>query len=231
LDDFKERARKEFASALDQALQESKVDLNLLSRRLHDMIDYAIGRVDYYERYRTTYQTIALGMVSGALVIASFLIKSPSTAMGFRESFYVASSLSLLIGGLSILLKYYKETAPDYPYRKVADIRSWYYIYNVPDRKTNQSYQERVQEYCDGFKSYIGSWIERASNANSLILEDIEQVYILFQLQGYKREAAKRMSKIALIAAVAASVFLAIGLFYDQIKWLAQLLFSNLAHC
>ena len=218
----KEEKRKEFSSTFNDAFQKSKANSAQLSKRLYDMINYAIGRVDYYERYRTTYQAIAVGMVSGALAIASFLIKSPVTGLGLREGFYVTSSLSLLVGGLGILLKYSRETSPHYPYRDVADIRSWYYIYNVPKPNKRPSYDEEVLAYCEGFKKYIGAWLERASDTNSLVLEDMEQVYILFQLQDFKRKSAQRMAKILLVSSSFASVLLALGLFFDQISWLFQ---------
>jgi|SRR5215208_2217219 hypothetical protein len=75
----KAKMRDELKGILREVLDSippERVDRVKLHQRLQEMITYAIGRVDYYERYRTTYQTIAMGLIGGSFVVTSIFIRS-----------------------------------------------------------------------------------------------------------------------------------------------------------
>jgi hypothetical protein len=166
-----------------------------------------------------------------------------------------------------MLGEYSKETSPDYAYRDVADIRSWYYRYYYPgssrtlarrdaaahaqpgqnrvdavtrlietlERRAQESYeyyfkegsrvspprgseerQRQAQQYFEGLSDYIRVWVPRATDFESVLLEDIEQVYILYALQSFKRSFAVRTANALRLCAVAAAVLLVMGLLFSM---------------
>ena len=163
--------------------------------------------------------------------------------------------------------EYSKETSPDYAYRDVADIRSWYYRYSYRGssrtsarrdaaahaqpgqdggdavtrlietlegraRKSYEYYfeegsrvspprgseerQRQAQEYFEGLSDYIRVWVPHATDSESVLLEDIEQVYILYALQSFKRSFAARTANALRLCAVAATVLLVLGLLFSM---------------
>jgi hypothetical protein len=144
-------------------------------RRLGEaLITYAIGRVDYYERYRTTYQTIAMGLIAGAFVITSILIRGISALSTSGTVCILLAVLTLLSGAVYILWEYSKETSPNYAYRDVADIRSWYYRYyfkdceqggNISPPRHSPEREKQAEKYVDVFfmKSYVRTWVQHAT--------------------------------------------------------------------
>lgn len=197
----REETRSEFENILRETLEKNrKVDKEEIQKRLEAMINYGIGRVDYYENYRTTFQTIAMGLIGGAFAIAALLVGSNANYGLWVSCFILGSALILLVGGIWTLWSYLLESAPDYAYRDVADIKSWYFKYNMPagtksaPKKGSVKRESAVRQHAEGFKAYVRSWINHAADQDTLILEDLEQVYILFALQKFKRDFVIKVS-------------------------------------
>jgi hypothetical protein len=220
LDEVKAKYREAFRTTFEEQVKDlDDKGLQALKDRLARMIEYAISRVDYHENQRTTYQTIALAIIAFAAGLVAVLANQFEKIPWFVLLSFFISLGSLIAGGLRILYKYFRETSPNYPYRTVSDIKSWYFKYNLnysgklSDSECPEQLAELAKEHGNQFISYMKTWFPHASDLKNTILEDIEQVYILFALQHYKREFAKQMAKILKIHVMVFSIFLLIGLF------------------
>jgi hypothetical protein len=198
-----------------------------LTHRLGKMIDYAVGRVDYYEDLRHRHLTIGLGLVTGATAIAGFLWRGTAEIPALAAILLGVGALWLLGIGTWLIYYYNHTSSPTYIYRAVADIRSWFYAYNLPpgsskvlssDEETAKSQLVTVQE---NFTKFLDRWIEWAKNKEALLAEDLEQVFILQFIQGYKNEAVRSMQRALAIGlyGFAITIFLALVAWLVGIFW------------
>lgn len=168
-----------------------------LRERLWNMIQYAIGRHDYYEGYRLRYLTIATTLLTVSVAGLAFLVNAKIA--GCSDLFFYLAFIILGITGGCLIYRFKKETSPNYPYRDVAKITSWYHYYNLPSDeklllnfKGKEIRQRLIQEYLKNLKEFTIRWIEL--NESEKLQEDLEQVFILFTLQAYKRAFVKKMA-------------------------------------
>jgi hypothetical protein len=186
--------------------------------RLWNMIQYAIGRHDYWEEYRTRYLTIATALVSVAAAAVAILVtaKVGLTAIGIYESFIILGCT----GGY-LLRKFQKETSPDYPYRSVSKVTSWIYFYplvrnekllrdSLPKTASKELREQAAKDYLTGLEKFTRDW--SSMNEWEHIQEDIEQVLILFTLQAYKRLLARGMAQIFETGIIVSAVLLVFGI-------------------
>jgi hypothetical protein len=174
-----------------------------IQQRLWNMIQYAISRHDYWENYRTRYLTIATALVSVAAAGLAILVNA--RIVGFSALGIHASFIALGGTGVYIIWRFREETSPDYPYRKVAEVKSWIYFYtlirnekllreSLPEKAPNAVREKAAQEYLSGLQKFTTEWT--SMNEWEHIQEDLEQVLILFTLQAYKRMFARGMAHI-----------------------------------
>jgi preprotein translocase subunit Sec61beta len=186
--------------------------------RLWNMIQYAIGRHDYWEEYRTRYLTIATALVSVAAAAVAILVtaKVGLTAIGIYGSFIILGCT----GGY-MLRKFQKETSPDYPYRSVSKVTSWIYFYplvrnekllrdSLPKTAAKELREQAAKDYLTGLEKFTKDW--SSMNEWEHIQEDIEQVLILFTLQAYKRMLARQMAQIFETGIIVSAVLLVFGI-------------------
>jgi hypothetical protein len=182
------------------------------------MIQYAIGRHDYWEEYRTRYLTIATALVSVAAAAVAILVtaKVGLTAIGIYGSFIILGCT----GGY-MLRKFQKETSPDYPYRSVSKVTSWIYFYplvrnekllrdSLPKTAAKELREQAAKDYLTGLEKFTKDW--SSMNEWEHIQEDIEQVLILFTLQAYKRMLARQMAQIFETGIIVSAVLLVFGI-------------------
>lgn len=122
----------------------------------------------------------------------------------------------MVFAGARLVSKFLKDTSPHYPYRSIAHIRSWYFKYNLTYKGTPKAtppqneLPELVEEHAAQFEKYIGEWVQHARDARNLLLEDIEQVFILFALQYYKQQFTRQMAA-AMVSYLRAIILLLLG--------------------
>ena len=180
----------------------SPEERNATHDRLWNMIQYAIGRHDYWEEYRTRYLTIATALVSVAAAAVAILV---TAKVGLMATGIYGSFIILGCTGGYMLQKFQKETSPDYPYRSVSKVTSWIYFYplvrnekllrdSLPKTASKELREQAAKDYLTGLEKFTKDWSSMSEWEH--IQEDIEQVLILFTLQAYKRMFAKAMAQI-----------------------------------
>ena|SRR3989442_1332474 len=173
-------------------------DKKVIRDRLWNMIQYAIGRHDYWENYRTRYLTIATALFAVAATGISILVNAKIT--GVAAALLFAAFIDLGATGLYIIYRFRKETTPDYPYRKEAEVKSWIYLYTLPpngkvliDFKSNVARKKAAKKYVESLQDFSTRWMKLTEEER--MQEDLEQVLILYTLQAYKREFVKRLAR------------------------------------
>jgi hypothetical protein len=195
-----EEIRKRLVSLLQERFEGSNSEEKKAIRdRLWNMIQYAIGRHDYLENYRTRYLTIATALLTVAAAGVAILVNAKIA--GLPAIFLYIAFVSLGITGLLLIHRFQSETSPDYPYRSKARVKSWYYYYTLlgdekllRDLRKKTSRERAAQAYLEALESYTKMWSELKEW--ELLQEDLEQLLILYTLQAYKRTFVKRMARI-----------------------------------
>lgn len=200
--------KKRFNKLPEIILDQQEVDLSdnttkdRIQSRLFSMISYAISRHDWYELQRDKFLNIGIGIL-GASVTASGVAITVQDKIPNKVLIPLLLGLgTLLITSMVLILKITYFTEQDHPYRKVADIRSWYFKYNIKDElppkisKNKSIAQLQVSKVIDAYQTFIERWIEYAKNQNKTIEEDIQQVFILQLLQHYRSNDLKKLKNI-----------------------------------
>jgi hypothetical protein len=209
------------------------VDFPQLRERLWQMIQYAIGRHDYYERVRRDFLTIGLGLVGAATALEAILLKPGESPA--RSWFLIVGGIVLALTGLALVFRYVYETSPDYPYRNLADIRSWYHHYNLSGKNSfsvrsgTETVQANQESTRDQLMKFAETWLLWASPKTfnvSFVAEDLEQVFILYLLQQYKRVFARKMGIVLAVGATVFILCLVANLVVVIIPWISPYLWS-----
>jgi hypothetical protein len=192
---FREPFRAALASVSDGEKKE-------LSERLLKMREYAIGRHDYYDRLRSQFVAIAAALLPLSFAIGTFflnLIKKGQPATAQLKISLAVTCGSLLIAGGYVVLMYAARFSPDFAYRKIANTVSWYHAYastaGFDEQSATEDPQRSCAEFAEALRDYGLTWLETAATIDSRIAEDIEQVFILFGLQKFRREEAREYAR------------------------------------
>jgi len=217
-----------------QRLKLAKVRDALKNKKVNDrldkMIDYAVGRVDYYEDLRHRQLTIGLGLVTGATAISGFLFKAAGGIPPVPAFLFGVGALCLLGTGTWLIFYYNHTSSPRYVYREVADIRSWYYAYNLPPKSSKvistdpEVAKDQIAGIQDNFAKFLDRWIAWANDEEALIGEDLEQVFILQFIQGFKNEVVRAMQRKLVIGLTAFSVSIGLALVAWLVSFVATLI-------
>ncbi|RZJ88134.1 MAG: hypothetical protein EOO20_14390 [Chryseobacterium sp.] len=189
---------------LDALLTGGVAEEKDLQDRLYKMIDYAIKRHDWYEDQKQKLLQIGLALLS---VFAAFTaVVAKLSYDGSIEGLPFLLCLAFVGFGLGtgilMLYKYNRTISLDHPYRKVVDIRSWFFKYNFDGKLSHKISGEEVKArsevkvIIDSFENFSDKWITFAKEKKRFLAEDIEQVFILQILQKYRSEQLKTMSKV-----------------------------------
>lgn len=175
----------------------------IVRERLYRVIEYAIDRHDWYENQRHRFLALSLGLLA---VVATLSPVVASLATRIPVILLFSTALALLwiaITGFRMILIYSDLIGPPYPYRTLADIRSWIFRYNfsshssTPWLNDNESIATaQVAEIVTAFKHFKSRWLEFAQDPGLFIAEDFEQVFILQLLQKYRADNLKKMTTI-----------------------------------
>ena len=168
--------------------------------RLYRMIDYAIGRHDWYEEQRTRFLQIGLAVTAASAALATLLVRLSGGISWLPLLVLGLSVFSLLLTGVVLIYLYNSGIGQSHPYRKIADIRSWYFKYNVPDTLPDQlsespeTGRRQVENVSENLKRFLDRWLEYTDEPKKFIEEDLEQVFILQLLQRYRSQQIKSLS-------------------------------------
>ncbi len=193
--------------------------------RLSHMIDYAVNRHDYYERVRQYYMTVGLGLIAAATALQTLVVHLTTNKLYFLTVGALLAGLT----GVALVFRFVYETSPDYPYRGVIHIRSWYHFYSLHHKRIfslKPDKEEMAQEqlnFRNSLTSFAKEWLEWASKPtfdNRFLAEDFEQVFVLFVLQQYKRAFARKMGTLLLAGVGTFLVYLVSeGINYADSRW------------
>ena len=173
-----------------------------ISERLHRMILYAIGRHDWYEDRLHRLLNIGVAFVAASVASATFLSAASQSITILTIIFGWLATASVLGTGLFLISYYNSRLARNHPYRKIVDIRSWYFIYNFPsglrDTLSNEfgKAKQEIEETIQSYQTFFSRWLEYSGEEDRFIEEDLEQVFVLQLLQRYRFQAVKTMSNI-----------------------------------
>lgn len=195
-------------------------DINLQDR-LYKMIEYSIKRQDWYEDQKQRILQIGLGIfgASAAGIVALIIKISDNNKFSLIfEVFLWLFVLSLFLTAILIIWYYNSKIEIEHPYRKVVDIRSWFFKYNfkleLTDKisRNKERAKREVSDVVDAFESFTNRWHEYATTDKGFIKEDIEQVFILQLLQKYRSHQLKILSRILYYGIFISSLFLFIAI-------------------
>ncbi len=217
-----EQEKKDFAQLKEDIVQLEQMDEDAkqkLSDRLYKMIEYSIGRHDWYDEQRNKLLQLGIAILGAAAVISAVVLSLGEKFSLFSGILLWLFVLGLFSTGLLLIINYSSTIGQNHPYRELVDIRSWYFKYSFPSglKESLSSKKEtakiEIKEVVDAFKNYLTRWVEYATKKDEFIKEDLEQVFILQLLQRYRFQQLKRMSNILKWGLIASCSFLIISLF------------------
>ncbi|MCK4637051.1 MAG: hypothetical protein KAT49_04140, partial [Methanomicrobia archaeon] len=206
--------KKEFKEVQKEIINKKKYpNLEEYQERLYRMILYCIGRHDWYDKIRLHFLDIGLAFCASSIAAITLISKYWTGLCFFTKIFILLAVLIILILGLLLIYFYNESLGEDHPYRKIADIRSWYFIYNLPYlmdsslSKNKDEAKKQIESVINSFKASTNRWLEYTEDPYDFIREDLEQVFILQLLQKYRYQFIKRMSKYLSGGLILASIF------------------------
>ncbi|MGE4193717.1 MAG: hypothetical protein AB7E51_10040 [Pseudodesulfovibrio sp.] len=177
------------------------LNIDKLSSRLKEMINYAISRHDWYEGQRGKYLSIAIALIAvsatGTLILSKISTHIDHNAIVF----FLIALMIIILGSFYIIFKFGTLIEGNYPHREHADIRSWYFRYNINSSKN----------ITDQFNFYVKSWLEYATDID-FAAEDLEQVFILFIIQWHRSKNLNCIKTNFTISMLVATLFIFIGI-------------------
>lgn len=214
------RLFEESFRSLLEPLAEDAEKTEAIATRLADMRKHATERHDYYERYRTQYLAVGLAMMPLSFAIGIFILNFVNTAGVPLPRATVAGLgvLAFVVTGLAVLFSYIQGTSVNYCYRGVARTWSWYHGYTGlagagdADRLRPQQRREDRIAFAQALRQFGDEWIAFMGSPWRPLAEDIEQVFILFVLQGVKRRQVQHLAILVKWGITAGVALLLIGL-------------------
>jgi hypothetical protein len=181
-------------------------DKGLIRERLYKMIQYAIDRHDWYENQRHRFLALSLGLLAIVATLSPVLASLAAAIPTPVPAAAVASLVWISITAFLMIVIYSRLIGPPYPYRGLADIRSWIFRYSfsagasAPRLSKRESVAEnQVKEVLDAFKNFKRRWLEIAQKPTNFLAEDLEQVFILHLLQKHRADNLNKMTKILIV--------------------------------
>lgn len=179
--------------------------------RIKSLIIYTIARVDYYEDYRTRFLAFSGTLLGFAVAFATFLYKY----VGMSAFLFIAT-ISLIFACLvNVALYLWHSIYPAYPHRPIAK-SPWYYLYNLYrldkrgdySGKSDTKARKWLLDFQDNVKKIAGQAKQEA------LIEDIEQLVILYIITAYKKRFSEYMQNVLVIGLLLFGVFSMLGLFF-----------------
>ena len=216
--------KKDLQDAERASVEEAELDsgqLAQLSQRLYQMILYGVSRHDWYSEQCHKLLQIGLALIASGIAILA-LFERVSRLTPRAELLAWLTSLSMFSTGAILAYVYNRGLRRDHPYRKVVDIKSWYFAYQFPELLVDHldegspKARSRVEHVSSNIKRYFDKLVPHIKDAKATIREDIEQVAILLVLQRYRTQQRKLMSSVLFVGIIVTGLFL-FALFLDQL--------------
>ena len=192
-----------------------------LRGRLQNMIQYAVGRHDWYEDQRGKLFQASLAMLSFIAAAAAFISTIGSSGENdLPKILFYSGFLILGYASCRIIYLYTEVSEKNHPYRKVSDIKSWYFKYSISDKLNSDDidkifhYIDRekvLDEVRDDFRRFL-SRFSRDFFEKDYIYDDIQQLYILYVLQNYRQKNLKKMYTVVRRWVVLSSVMIGLAI-------------------
>ena len=171
-----------------------------IQERLYKMIDYTVKRQDWYADQCHRLLQIGLGLIASSAAIIALFTKVEKLSV---VSQFLAYSLgvSIFFTGIRLVYLYNIALAGDHPYRKLANITSWFFAYRFPEdlpqniSKNTEIARKQIEQESKYIREYFSNFLSHAKDKLGIIREDIEQVSVLLILQKYKHKQTQQMSR------------------------------------
>ena len=164
----------------------------VLRDKLYRAIKYMIGRHDWFEEQRFRIFQIILSVATASLSILGWTVESASDGHKPPIGSYWPLLATAAFAFLAAIHRYNRELDADRPYRSTADIRFWFFRYNMRDSKT---FSDKPKPDLDKAERVIlerKAFVERTIGSFSIegsLREDVEQLFILQLLERAKSES------------------------------------------
>jgi hypothetical protein len=195
--------------------------LKVVQERLYKMIEYTVRRQDWYSDQCHRLLQIGLALIAAGAALLALFAKLENLSP-ITQVLAWALPGSLVFTGIALVFLFNRTLDGDYPYRKVADISSWYFAYRFPLAlrsrlsRNHDAARDEVSKQADYIQRYFATFLAHASDQLNLIREDIEQVAILLILQRYRSQQTRQMSRLLLIGlSISVLLMVAFGVSYS----------------
>jgi len=129
---MKEKLRSIFEGQLKNDIE--SLDEGILpgiKKRLKEMCEYAISRHDYYESFRKHYMNLGAATIGFLIIFSTFIYNFIEESDLLIKILILCGLAILFLTGFILIFHFVINTSTDYPYRKLANLKSWFYVYNI----------------------------------------------------------------------------------------------------
>jgi hypothetical protein len=213
--DYDNMSPDDLAKLLSEELSETQVkDLDSLAERVRALISYSIDRVDYYEDYRTRFLSYSGTLLAFSVAFAAFMVRYSGLPQNVLQIF-VFGAVLLMVACLADAGFYLWDSInPSYPHRPVAQTQ-WYYMYNLPRLDGSKGdytgdAASKARSWLLDFKDNVKKMSEQGKK--EMVLDDIEQLVMLYIITAYKKRFAERMQNALTLGIIAFGVTTIFGI-------------------
>lgn len=176
--------------------------------RLEKMIDYAIKRQDWYEDQRNKALSLGVTLLGLASFLVGGLLSQSVENMPYFRAFAAITLLAIVGTAAWIILQYVVGADENYTHRGLASIRSWFFAYVIKDKTAKAAIfdmdkeEENKKILLEAWERFVRGWIEYEMHPNGFVIEDLQQVFVLYLFQAMRRQSLRRMIRGAYVGAL-----------------------------
>lgn len=189
-------------------------EIDFLAERVRALIEYSIDRVDYYENYRTQFLNYSGTLLVFSVAFAAFIISYPGFPKIALPIFVLGVAVLILACLANVILYLWDSINPSYPHRAVSQTQ-WYYLYNLNRLDRNK------EDYVGDADSKTRKWLldfrdnvkkMSGQGKEEMVLDDMEQLVMLYIITAYKKKFAGRMQNALAIGIILFAGIMFIGI-------------------
>lgn len=187
-----ESGGEDVRAALEALRNASDKQKEFLNQRVVSLIQYATGRVDYYEGARSRIFTASITLLGFGISLLIFGIDYLADAPWLRWSVLILIGTSAL--GISMHLYYSRGS---YSYQAAVD-SPWFYLGNIPEFETRSGYPKGTEESRKAFcKDVAWNYAKMAEETTTKALErDIGQLVRMYSIMAYKKKTVSMTTNV-----------------------------------
>jgi hypothetical protein len=184
------------------------------------MIDYAIKRQDWYYDQRNKILAVAIALLGLASFLVTGLLSHETMQMRHFRLLAADTLLAIVGTSISIIVEYIKGASETYIHRSLADIRSWYFRYVVNDSVANAAIDSAAmrnqnrETLLGAWERFVNGWMEYEQRSGAFVVEDLQQVFILYLFQAMRQRSLRIMISCASTGAVIIAVCLVVTIIF-----------------